>query len=145
MAFNNKGLDSARIALKVGLGLAAFLAGLDKFFNLLADWQGYLSPVLASLLPVSASTFMIVVGVVEMLVGIAILTRWTEVASYVAMVWLVLIAANLVATGRFFDVAVRDVEMALAAYALARLTHAQAASAGAATGRSEVHRVVSAA
>jgi uncharacterized membrane protein len=145
MAFNNKGLDSARIALKVGLGLAAFLAGLDKFFNLLADWQGYLSPVLASLLPVSASTFMIVVGVVEMLVGIAILTRWTEGASYVAMVWLVLIAANLVATGRFFDVAVRDVEMALAAYALARLTHAQAASAAAATGRSEVHRVVSAA
>jgi len=73
----DRGLDSARTALKVGLGLAAFLAGLDKFFNLLADWPGYLSPLLTSLLPVSATTFMWTVGVVEMLVGLAILTRWT--------------------------------------------------------------------
>jgi hypothetical protein len=124
----DRGLDSARLALKFGLGLAAFLAGLDKFFNILANWPGYLSPMLASLLPFSASTFMEVVGLIEMAVGLAILTRWTEIGAYVAMVWLVLIAVNLVTTGHFFDVAVRDVEMAIAAYALARLSEAHEAS-----------------
>jgi hypothetical protein len=64
-----------------------------------------------------------------MVVGAAILTRWTRLGSYVAMAWLVAIAANLVATGRFFDVAVRDVEMAIAAYALARLTEVHEAEA----------------
>ena len=122
-----RGLDSARLALKFGLGLVAFLAGLDKFFNILANWPGYLSPMLASLLPFSASTFMEVVGLIEMAVGLAILTRWTEIGAYVAMVWLVLIAVNLVTTGHFFDIAVRDVEMAIAAYALARLTEAHEA------------------
>jgi hypothetical protein len=127
MAFD-RGLDSARLALKFGLGLAAFLAGLDKFFNVLADWPGYLSPLVASHLPFSATTFMEVVGLIEMAVGLAILTRWTELGAYVAMVWLVLIALNLVTTGHFFDIAVRDVEIAIAAYALARLTEAHEAS-----------------
>jgi hypothetical protein len=93
-------LESARLALKIGLGLAAFLAGLDKFFNVLADWQGYLSPLVATRLPVGASTFMAAVGVIEMAVGLAILTKWTEIGAYVAMVWLLLIALNLVTTGR---------------------------------------------
>ena len=124
----DRGLDSARLALKIGLGLAAFLAGLDKFFNILADWQGYLSPMMASHLPFSAATFMQVVGVIEMVVGLAILTWWTEIAAYVAMVWFILIAVNLMTTGHFLDIAVRDVEMAIAAYALARLTEAHAAS-----------------
>jgi len=125
----HRGLDSARVALKAGLGLAAFLAGLDKFFDLLADWPGYLSPLTRALLPVGPSTFMRFAGVVEMVVGAAILTRWTRLGSYVAIAWLVAIAVNLVATGRFFDVAVRDVEMAIAAYALARLTEAHEAEA----------------
>ena len=137
-----RGLDSARLALKIGLGLAAFLAGLDKFFNLLADWPGYLSPLVATRLPVGASTFMAAVGVVEMAVGLAILTRWTAIAAYVAMVWLVLIAVNLVTTGRFFDVAVRDVEMAIAAYALACLTEAHAVRAGQVAGQPEAPRRV---
>jgi hypothetical protein len=84
--------------------------------------------MLASLLPFSASTFMEVVGLIEMAVGLAILTRWTEIGAYVAMVWLVLIAVNLVTTGHFFDVAVRDVEMAIAAYALARPSEAHETS-----------------
>jgi len=121
----DRGLESARLALKIGLGLAAFLAGLDKFFDLLADWSVYVSPLAKAALPVSTTTFLHVVGVVEMVVGLAILTRWTQVASYVAMVWLAAIALNLVTTGHFFDVAVRDLEMAIAAYALARLTESR--------------------
>src|SRR5213078_4285668 len=121
-------LDSARLALKYGIGLAAFLAGLDKFFNLLANWQGYVSPLAKAALPVGPTTLMYMVGIIEMAVGLAILTRWTALASYVAMAWLVLIAANLVTTGMYFDVAVRDVEMAIAAYTLARLTEVKEAA-----------------
>jgi hypothetical protein len=122
------GLDSARRALKIGLGLAAFLAGADKFFGLLTDWTRYLSPAVRAIVPLAPATFMSVVGVVEMCVGIAILGRWTRVGAYLAMVWLLAIAANLVVGGAFLDVAVRDVEMAIAAYALARLTEARAAA-----------------
>ncbi|HLV02399.1 MAG TPA: hypothetical protein VKZ59_14100 [Acidobacteriota bacterium] len=109
-------------ALQIGLGLAAFLAGLDKFFTLLTDWTMYLSPVAESFLPVSGATFMQLVGLIEMVVGVAILTAWTRLGAYVASVWLILIAVNLLLAGTFFDIAVRDVEMALAAFTLARLT-----------------------
>ena len=115
-------LMTAWRALQIGLGLAAFLAGLDKFFNLLTDWTMYLSPLAESLLPVSGAVFMRLIGIVEMIVGIAILTSWTRLGAYVASVWLSLIAFNLLLTGLFLDVAVRDLEMALAAFTLARLT-----------------------
>ena len=121
-------LDSVWWALRIGLGLGPFLAGLDKFFNLLANWEMYLSPLAVKLLPVSGPTFMKIVGVIEMIVGLAILTRWTRIGAYVAMVWLVLIAINLVSTGMFFDLAVRDLEIAIGAYALARLTEVREAA-----------------
>jgi hypothetical protein len=70
-----------------------------------------------------------------MIVGLAILTRWTRIGSYVAMVWLVAIALNLLTTGRFFDVAVRDLEMAIAAFTLARLTEVRLPAAGPATAK----------
>ena len=120
----DRGVESARQVLKVTFGVVPFLAGLDKFFNLLADWPRYLSPAAEAILPVTAQTFMHFAGVVEMVVGLAILTRWTVIGSYVAAVWLVAIAANLVVSGTFLDVAVRDVVMATAAYALARLSEA---------------------
>lgn len=119
---DEKRLDSAWWALRIGLGLGPFLAGLDKFFNLLANWGMYLSPSMEKLLPVSGPTFMKIVGVIEMIVGLMILTRWTRIGAYVAMGWLVAIAINLVTTGMFFDLAVRDLEIAIGAYALARLT-----------------------
>ena len=113
-------------ALRVALGAAAFLAGLDKFFNLLADWPGYLSPISAQMLPLSTAALMHVVGVVEMLVGGVILAGYTRLGGYVAAVWLGGIAVNLLTMGRYFDVAVRDVAMAIAAFTLARLTEAGA-------------------
>jgi uncharacterized membrane protein YphA (DoxX/SURF4 family) len=111
-------------ALRAGLGAAAFLAGLDKFFNLLADWPAYLSPIAAQLLPISASSFMHIVGVIELVVGAAILAGVTRLGGYVAAAWLAGIAINLVTTGHYFDIAVRDVAMAIAAFTLARLTEA---------------------
>jgi uncharacterized membrane protein YphA (DoxX/SURF4 family) len=122
----NKGFDSRLDQgwwiLRIGLGVGPFLAGLDKYFNLLTNWTGYISPLAVKVLPFSGQTFMHIVGVIEMIVGLAILTKWTRVGAYVASAWLVLIAINLVSTGMFFDVAVRDVEMALAAFVLARMT-----------------------
>ena len=79
-------LDSAWWALRIGLGLGPFLAGLDKFFNLLANWEMYLSPLALKVVPVSAGTFMRGVGIVEMIVGLAVLTRWTRVGAYVVMI-----------------------------------------------------------
>jgi hypothetical protein len=138
-------LDAPRIALRAGLGLAAFLAGLDKFIGLLADWPGYLAPVVASALPVTPTTFMHIVGVIEMAVGAAILTRWPREGAWVVMIWLLAIAGNLVLTGRFFDVAVRDVEMAIAAFALVRLTEVHERAAGTSRGSSAAGRVGAAA
>ena len=70
-----KRLDSVWWAPRIGLGLGPFLAGLDKFFNILTDWNMYLSPFTVKLLPVSGPAFMRIVGVIEMMVGLAILTR----------------------------------------------------------------------
>jgi uncharacterized membrane protein YphA (DoxX/SURF4 family) len=122
MSISENRLDSAWWALRIGLGAVPFLAGLDKFFNILTNWEVYLSPAAARLLPMTPTTFMHTVGVIEMIVGLAILTRWTRIGSYIAMLWLVLIAVNLISTGAFLDVAVRDLVMAIAAYTLARLT-----------------------
>jgi uncharacterized membrane protein len=115
-------MDQAWWALRIGLGVGPFLAGLDKYFNFLTNWPGYLSPLALKILPFSGSTFMHIVGVIEIIVGLAILTEWTRLGAYVASAWLVVIAINLASAGMFLDVAVRDLEMALAAFVLARMT-----------------------
>lgn len=127
MSFDTR-LNSAWWTLRIGLGLGAFLAGLDKFLNLLADWTTYLSPLATKVIPVSAPVFMRAVGVIEMVVGIALLIGYTRIFGYVMMVWLIGIACNLLTTGMFFDIAVRDLEMSLAAFTLAKLTEARVVS-----------------
>jgi uncharacterized membrane protein YphA (DoxX/SURF4 family) len=109
-------------ALRIGLGLGAFLAGLDKFFNILANWEMYLTPLATNLVPVSAGTFMRGVGVIEMVAGAVVLAGFTRLGGYVIAGWLIAIAASLVTTGMFYDLAVRDVEIAIAAFTLARLS-----------------------
>ena len=109
-------------SLKIALGAGPFLAGLDKFFNLLTNWTDYLNPVALQYVPVDAVTFMRCVGIVEMIVGLMILTRWTKIGAYVAAGWLVAIAVSLVAMGKYYDIAVRDVLLAVSAFTLARLS-----------------------
>lgn len=119
-----KELESAWWMLRIGFGAAPALAGLDKIFrtNLLADWPAYISPLATAVLPVSGEAFMQVIGVVELAVGLMVLTSATRLGAYIAAAWLVAIALNLVTTGHYVDVAVRDLLMAVAAYTLARLT-----------------------
>ncbi|HEX5043123.1 MAG TPA: hypothetical protein VFV75_09470 [Candidatus Polarisedimenticolaceae bacterium] len=114
---NDRSLDSIYLPLKITYGLVPLLAGLDKFVGLLADWDHYLAPSVTSMLPFSPRTFMMIVGVIEMGVGLAILTKLTRLGAYVAMGWLVLIAVNLLLAG-MPDVAVRDLAMAVGAYSL---------------------------
>jgi len=115
-------LNSLWWTLRVAIGVTAFLAGLDKFFNLLTTWSMYLSPLAERILPVSPEHFMKATGVIEMAVGLAILFRYTRIAAYVAAAWLLAIAANLLVSGNFYDLAVRDVNLAIAAFVLAQLT-----------------------
>lgn len=118
---NEDRLNSARVALRLCFGLVPVVAGLDKFTSLLTDWSQYVAPLAADLLPVSVQTFLRIVGVVEVGVGTAILTRWPVIGSYVAALWLSLVAVNVGLAG-YFDVAVRDAVLAVAAFALARLS-----------------------
>ena len=94
------------------------------WWNLLADWPTYLSPMAAQVLPLSPASFMHVIGPVEMAVGAVILSGHIRLGGYVAAIWLGGIAINLLTTGHYFDVAVRDVAMATAAFTRARLTEA---------------------
>jgi uncharacterized membrane protein YphA (DoxX/SURF4 family) len=122
-------LDRAWWVLRIGLGVGPILAGLDKFFNFFTNWEMYLNPLVPKLLHIQPGTFMHVVGIVEMLVGIAVLTRYTRYAALVVMVWMWGIAANLVSQWAFLDIAMRDVEISLAAFTLAVLSEVRQAAA----------------
>ena len=109
--------------LRVAFVIAPLVAGLDKFFNLLVDWQQYLSPTIASVLPVTPHTFMLFVGVVE-IIAAGIVAMSPYVGGYVVTVWLWGIIANLLMAHGFYDVALRDLGLSLGAVALTRLAKA---------------------
>jgi len=109
-------------ALKIGLGVGPIVTGIDKYFNKLADWGMYLSPYASKVVPLSPATFMHVIGAAEIVAGLVVLSRWTKLGSYLVMVWLLGIAVNLLTTGMFYDLAMRDVEIAIGAFVLSQLT-----------------------
>ena len=115
-------LNHAWWTLRVGLGLAALLAGIDKYFNLLTNWEMYLNPVVPTFLHITSAAFMHVVGVVEIVAGLLVFSRFTRYAAYIVMAWLLAIAANLASQGLFLNIAVRDIELSLGAFVLAKLT-----------------------
>lgn len=119
-------LNTAWWALRIGLAFEEIVAGGDKFFNKLADWGMYLSPVATKVIPVEPARFMHGVGVIEIILGVLLLTRWTKQGAYLVMLWLLGIATNLVITGLFYDLALRDVEVAIGAFALAQLSSLRA-------------------
>ena len=120
----NHRLNAPTQTLRIAFGLTATLAGLDKFFNFLADWSGYVSPLAARMLPLPVDVLMGIVAIDEIGVGITILFLAPRIGAYVASAWLLLVAFNL-ALGGHFDVAVRDIVMSIAAFTLARLVEVQ--------------------
>jgi uncharacterized membrane protein YphA (DoxX/SURF4 family) len=118
MTSNIERLDSLRWVLRLTYGLVPVAAGLDKFFNLLTNWEQYVSPTVTRLLPVSTPVFMHTVGVIEIAAGLVVLSGFTTVGAYVVSAWLTLIALSLASSGHYLDVAVRDLVMAVGAYTL---------------------------
>ncbi|WP_024768925.1 hypothetical protein [Aquimarina macrocephali] len=106
--------------LKYTYGLVPIVAGLDKFTNILTDWSQYISSGFAGILPFEARTFMIIVGVIEIIAGIMVLYR-PKIGGYVVMGWLIVIALTLLFGGHYIDVAVRDIVMAIGAFSLVKL------------------------
>ena len=121
----DKRLNAAWWALRIGFGAGPIIAGLDKFFNKIVDWGMYLSPLATKVVPVSTATLMHAVGVIEIIAGIVVLSRLTKLGSYAVMLWLIGISINLLTTGMFFDLAMRDLELAVAAFALSQLSAAR--------------------
>jgi hypothetical protein len=109
--------------LHVGFVVAPILAGLDKFLEVLVDWDRYLAPAVTDVLPVSGHTVMLAVGVVEIAAGVLVALR-PRIGGYVVAAWLWAIIVNLLILGDYFDIALRDFGLSLGALALARLAEA---------------------
>ena len=107
--------------LKAVFIIVPIVAGLDKFFNILAQWDTYLAPATLEMLPFSGETFMKIVGIIEIVAGIIVAIR-PQIGAYIVSLWLLLIALSLIFTWHHPDVAVRDIVMAISAFILAKLS-----------------------
>lgn len=111
--------------LKWTYGLVPVFAGADKFMHLLTDWDKYLAPQIANILPISSNSFMSIVGIIEIIAGVLVLIK-PRIGALIVALWLIGIAINLLLTGQYFDVAVRDTVMAIGALSLYMLSGRQA-------------------
>ena len=111
----------AFLLLRIGFAAAPILFGLDKFAGILADWSAYLAPAIDRLVPGSAHSAMLAVGVVEIVAGLAVAVR-PRFGGYLVAAWLGAIIANLVLLGDHYDIALRDFGLSLGALALGRLS-----------------------
>jgi hypothetical protein len=107
--------------LQVAFIILPILAGLDKFFNLLAYWPQYLSPLVVEMLNGQDAAFMMAVGVIEIIAGIGNIIV-PKVFGFIVAAWLLLIIGNLVSMGQYYDVAARDLGLLLCALALGILS-----------------------
>jgi uncharacterized membrane protein YphA (DoxX/SURF4 family) len=121
-ASESRVVHSTQLTLKWLFGLVPVIAGVDKFFNLLANWEAYLNPLALRIVPLSAGSFMRVVGIIEIVAGIIVFLK-PRIGGFIVMAWLIAIALQLVLWGQYLDVAVRDLVMAIGgALTLARLS-----------------------
>lgn len=113
----------AFVLLRTVFTIAPVVFGVDKFLNLLTDWPAYLAPWIDNLVPGTAQQAMYLIGVVEIVAGIAVAVV-PRFGGYLVAAWLVGIIVNLLTLGDFYDVALRDFGLFVAALALARLAPA---------------------
>src|SRR5687768_257240 len=109
--------------LRVGFTVAPILFGLDKFLNWLVDWRIYLAPEINDLVPGNAHQAMLAVGVLEIVAGLVVAVR-PRFGGYLVAAWLAGIITNLLLQADFYDIALRDFGLMLAALTLARLAAA---------------------
>jgi len=115
----------AYLLLRTVFTIAPILFGLDKFFNIMTDWTGYLAPWIANLSPFTPSVTMMIVGVIEIVAGVIVAVR-PRIGAYVVALWLAGIIINLLTYSGFYDVALRDFGLFVAALALGSLSRAHA-------------------
>jgi hypothetical protein len=108
------------LLLRFGFAIAATAFGIDKFFNVFVNWEQYLAPWIGDLVPASASVTMSVVGVVEIAAGVAVALT-PRYGAYLMAAWLGGIIADLLTYPGYYDIALRDFGLLLAALTLARL------------------------
>jgi hypothetical protein len=108
------------LILFVGFVALPILAGVDKFFHLLVNWDQYLAPLATEIVPVTPATFMLAVGVIEIAAGLLVAFR-PRLGAYVVALWLWGIIVNLLLIPGYYDIALRDFGLSLGALALARL------------------------
>jgi uncharacterized membrane protein YphA (DoxX/SURF4 family) len=111
---------TAFLLLRIGFTALPIIFGIDKFTNVLTNWEVYLAPWIVATSPLSAHQVMLVVGVIEIVAGVAVAIK-PRYAAYVVAVWLAGIIVNLLTYPGFYDVALRDFGLLLAALTLARL------------------------
>jgi hypothetical protein len=111
----------AYLTLLVGFAALPVIAGLDKFFHLLVNWDQYLAPLATRIVPVTTHQFMLAVGVIEIAAGLLVASR-PRIGAYVVALWLWGIIVNLFLVPGFYDIALRDFGLSLGALALARLS-----------------------
>lgn len=114
-------LKSVYTIMKYTFAVVPIAAGLDKFTNILVNWENYLHPGLASLIPFDPHIFMMIVGIIEIIAGLIVLAK-PEIGAYIVMSWLTVIALTLLASGNYLDVAVRDLALAVGAFSLAKIS-----------------------
>jgi len=110
----------AFLLLRIAFTVAPIAFGLDKFFNVLVDWEVYLAPWINDIVPGSASTAMHLVGAVEILAGVAVALK-PRYGAYLVAAWLGGIIINLLTYSSYYDIALRDFGLMLGALTLARL------------------------
>ena len=111
---------AAFLVLRIGFTVLPIVFGLDKFTNVLTNWEAYLAPWIVDISPISAHQVMLVVGVIEIVAGVAVAIK-PRYAAYIVAAWLAGIIINLLSYPGFYDVALRDVGLLLAALTLGGL------------------------
>lgn len=110
----------AYLLLRVGFTVLPILFGIDKFTNALVNWDTYLAPWIDRIMPGDAHQFMYFVGAVEIVAGLSILLK-PRYGSWIVAAWLAGIVVNLFTYSGYYDIAMRDLGLMLAALTLARL------------------------
>jgi uncharacterized membrane protein YphA (DoxX/SURF4 family) len=106
--------------LRIAFVVAPIAFGLDKFFNVLVDWPIYLAPWINDIAPGSGQDFMYFVGAIEIVAGISVAIK-PRYGAYIVAGWLAGIVINLLTHSGYYDIALRDFGLMLAALTLARL------------------------
>lgn len=107
--------------LRVTYGILPLLAGADKFLHIFTHWEKYLYTEFAEFLALQPHTFMLIVGIIEIIAGIVVLVK-PKIGGMIVGFWLLAIVVNLFLKGEYYDIALRDLVLSIGAFMLARLS-----------------------